>query len=95
MERPGRLGEPVELPWWTPVALVPPVLGLLGGLLLGAPPEARITVLAFSALLAWVIITVATRVTSSNMQSVWISAAYAFWFFIVVVWAVIVATGTQ
>ncbi|MCU1287472.1 MAG: hypothetical protein JWO13_3822, partial [Acidobacteriales bacterium] len=31
---------------------------------------------------------VARRVESRNMQSVWISAAYAFWTFMVLIWAV-------
>ena len=37
--------------------------------------------------------TVATRVTSTSMQSVWISAAYAVWTFTAITWAVLLATG--
>jgi hypothetical protein len=36
----------------------------------------------------WMLLRVATRVRSSSMQSVYISAAMALWAFAVVIWAV-------
>jgi hypothetical protein len=36
--------------------------------------------------------TIATRVPSRSMQSVWVSAAYAVWVFAIVTWTVIVIT---
>ena len=85
---PSRFGPPIELPWWVPPALVPPLLTLLGGLFLGAPPGARITDIAVSALMICVVVRVSTRVRSRNMQSVYVSAAYALWFFPALIWLV-------
>jgi len=36
----------------------------------------------------WVLTLVARRVRSRNMQSVWISSAYAFYVFVTLIWAV-------
>jgi len=53
-----------------------------------APLSGRLLDAAASAGMLWVLYRVATRVRSSSMQSVWISAAYAFWLFVVLLWAV-------
>ncbi len=90
-----RLGEPVELPWWVVPLGLPPLVVAVAAVFLGAPLWARaLTVLSSLAMLLGIAV-IASRVDSRSMQSVWISAAYAVWVFIVVVWAVIVATGTQ
>jgi hypothetical protein len=88
---PIRLGEPVELPWWVVPLGLPPLLALLGGLALRAPLSGRLLDLAASAGMLAVVIAVARRVRSRNLQSVWISAAYGFWLFAVLVWGVEVA----
>jgi len=85
---PRRLGEPIELPWWTLPLGFPPVLCLLLGLVLPAPLSGRLLDVIASALMLWLVLRVSRRVRSRNMQSVWISAGYAFWFFAVLVWAV-------
>jgi hypothetical protein len=84
----SRFGAVIELPWWAPLAMVAPLLTLLGGLILGAPVEARVTDVVVSALMVYVILKVSTTVRSRNLQSVYISAAYAFWFFLVLIWLV-------
>ena len=88
--RTGRpqLGEPIELPWWVVPFSLPPLLALLLGIVLRAPLSARAVDVAGSAGLLWAVYAVARRVASRNMQSVWISAAYAFWLFAVLIWAV-------
>jgi hypothetical protein len=88
VSEPRRLGEPVELPWWVIPLGLPPALALLLGLVLHAPMSGRLLDLAASAGLLWLLVVVARRVESRNMQSVWISAAYAFWLFMVLIWAV-------
>ena len=71
----------------------PPLLTAVLALLLAAPAWARaVAVLASLATLA-VLLLVATRVASRNMQSVWVSALYAASVFAVVTWAVTVATA--
>jgi hypothetical protein len=83
-----RLGEPVELPWWT-IPLGAPLLGgVLTGLIVGAPVSGRLLILLSSAAMLWMLLRIATRVRSSSMQSVYISAAMALWAFAVVIWAV-------
>jgi hypothetical protein len=85
---PPRLGEPVELPWWT-VPLGVPLLGaLLVAVIVGAPLSGRLLLLFSSAAMLWVLLRVAVRVRSTSMQSVYISAAMALWAFAVVIWAV-------
>ena len=88
MSEPRRLGEPVVLPWWVIPLGLPPALTLLLGVVLHAPLSGRLLDLAASAAMLWMIVVVARRVESRNMQSVWISAAYAFWLFMVLIWAV-------
>jgi hypothetical protein len=88
VSEPRRLGEPVELPWWVIPLGLPPALTLLVGVVLRAPLSGRLLDLAASAAMLWLIVVVARRVESRNMQSVWISAAYAFWTFMVLIWAV-------
>ena len=92
MSSPPRLGEPVELPWWVVPLGVPPLLVVLLGLVLGAPLWAHLVVVAASLAVAGALLVIAVRVRSTSMQSVWVSVVYAFWVFIVVVWAVVVAT---
>ena len=85
---PPRLGEPVELPWWTVPLGVPLVGALLVALIVGAPLSGRLLLLFSSAAMLWVLLRVAVRVRSTSMQSVYISAAMALWAFAVVIWAV-------
>ncbi|MDQ6847794.1 MAG: hypothetical protein M3019_09495 [Candidatus Dormibacteraeota bacterium] len=88
----SRLGAPVELPWWVIPLGIPPVVTVVLGTLMSAPPWARLLVLLTSLALLAVLLTVATRIASRNMQSVWISAAYAVWVFAAVLWVVAVAS---
>ena len=83
-----QLGEPIELPWWVVPLWLPPLVCLILGLVLRAPVSARLVDVAGSAALLWTVYAVARRVGSRNLQSVWISAAYAFWLFAVLIWAV-------
>jgi len=83
-----RLGEPVELPWWTVPLGVPLLGGVLAALVVGAPVSGRLLLLFSSAGMLWLLLRVAVRVRSSSMQSVYISAALALWAFAVVIWAV-------
>lgn len=92
MSSPPRLGAPVELPWWVLPLGAPPLLVAIAGVFLGAPLWAHALVIAASAAVVALLLRIALRVTSSSMQSVWISVIYAFWVFAVVVWAVVVAT---
>ncbi len=88
MSEPRRLGEPIELPWWVIPLGLPPLLTLVLGVVLRAPLSGRLLDLVASVGMLWLLLLVARRVRSRNMQSVWISAAYAFWFFVVLIWAV-------
>ena len=83
-----RFGEPIELPWWVIPLGLPPAVTLLLAPFVSAPASGRILDAAASIGMLWVLLRVATRVRSSSMQSVWISAAYAFWAFAVLLWAV-------
>ena len=83
-----RLGEPIELPWWVVPLSLPPLVALLLGLVVHAPVSARLVDIVGSVALLWVVYRVARSVGSRNLQSVWISAAYAFWLFAVLIWAV-------
>lgn len=86
---PGpRFGEPIELPWWVLPLALPPLVTLVAGLIVSAPLSGRLLVLAASAGMIWVLARVGTRVRSTSMQSVWISAAYPFWVVMALVWAV-------
>jgi hypothetical protein len=85
---PPRLGEPIELPWWVIPLGLPPLLTLLGALLLRAPLSGFLLDLGASVAMLAVLLVVARRVRSRNLQSVWISAAYALWVFVVLIWAV-------
>jgi hypothetical protein len=88
VSEPRRLGEPIELPWWVIPLGLPPLLTLVLGVVLRAPLSGRLLDLVGSVGMLWLLLLVARRVRSRNMQSVWISAAYAFWFFVVLIWAV-------
>jgi hypothetical protein len=85
---PQRLGEPVELPWWTVPLGLPLLGGILAALIVGAPLSGRLLLFFSSAAMLWMLLRVAVRVRSSSMQSVYISAAMALWAFAVVIWAV-------
>jgi hypothetical protein len=87
-EDTGRFGEPVELPWWVLPLGLPPAITLILAAIIPAPLSGRALDALSSAAMLWVLVRVALRVRSSSMQSVWISAAYAFWMFIVLLWAV-------
>jgi len=88
-----RLGEPIELPWWVPLCALPPFLVIAGSLLGPGPVAARLLGALISAAMVVVLVVVARRVESRNMQSVWVSAAYAVWFFAAVIWAVAAVRG--
>ena len=89
----SRLGAPVELPWWMIPLGLPPLVTAVLGLVLGAPQWARIAAVLASVALLVALVAIATRVASRNIQSVWISAAYAVWVFVVILWAVALATS--
>ncbi|GAC1343055.1 MAG: hypothetical protein NVSMB29_15390 [Candidatus Dormibacteria bacterium] len=86
-ERP-RLGAPVEVPWWVVPLGLPPVVVTVLAVVAPAPPAARVVAVAASVLMVGVVVGVALRVTSRNLQSVWISAAYGLWFFAALAWGV-------
>ncbi len=88
----SRLGAPVELPWWSIPLGLPPVGMTIAGILISSPWWAHLLAVVASLALLGALAAVATRIASRSMQSVWISAAYAVWVFIAVVWAVAVAT---
>ena len=88
----SRLGTPVELPWWVIPLGLPPVIVTVAGLIVGAPLWAHLLAVVSSLAMLLAIATIATRVPSRSMQSVWISAAYAVWVFTTITWAVVVAT---
>jgi hypothetical protein len=83
-----RLGEPIELPWWVPVCALPPLAVIVGAVLGSGPAAARWLGLVASIAMIWVLVRVSLRVESRNMQSVWISAAFAVWFFASLIWLV-------
>ena len=88
----SRLGAPVELPWWVIPLAIPPLLVAAAGIFLSAPLWAHLLAVLSSLALVLSVIRVATRVTSTSMQSVWVSAIYAVWFFIAMTWLVVVLT---
>jgi hypothetical protein len=87
-EPASRLGEPIELPWWVIPLAVIPILVAIGGLIVPAPPAARLAAVVPSLGLVALIARVARRVVSPSMQSVWISAAYGIWVVFPLAWAV-------
>lgn len=76
------------MPWWVPLCALPPLLVTAASLLVPAPAAARLLAAAVSLAMVVLLVRVSTGVESRNMQSVWISAAYAVWFFGAVIWAV-------
>lgn len=88
----SRLGDPVELPWWVVPLALPPVLVGIAGVVVPAPLWAHLLAALSSLATLAALIRIARRVESSSMQSVWISALYAVWFFIALTWLVVVAT---
>ena len=90
-----QLGEPLELPWWTVPLAIPPGLCVLLGLVLPSPLWARAVIVVASVGALAGLLRIATRVTSSSMQSVWISVLYAVWVFVVVTWVVVLVTSTS
>lgn len=92
----GRLGDPVELPWWVVPLAFPPLAVAAVAIFLAAPWWAHAVAIGASVATLLVLRSIAVRVASPSMQSVWISVLYAFWVFVVVVWGVVVATnGSQ
>lgn len=89
----SRLGPPVEIPWWVLPLALPPLLVATAGVILSAPFWAHLLAVGSSVGLLVALVLVATRVVSRSMQSVWISAIYAVWVFVVITWAVVVATA--
>jgi hypothetical protein len=83
-----RLGEPVELPWWTVPLGIPLVGALVAALVVGAPLSGRLLLAVASVMMLVVLLRVAVRVRSTSMQSVYISAAMALWAFAALIWAV-------
>ncbi len=88
----SRLGAPVELPWWTLPLGIPPLALVVAGIVVSAPAWAHLLAVITSLAVLAALASVATRVASRNMQSVWISAVYAVWVFTTVVWVVAVVT---
>ena len=87
-----RLGAPVELPWWTVPLAAPPLLVALFGIFLGAPLWGHLLAVLSSAATLLALLRIASHVRSPSMQSVWISAVYAVWFFVALTWLVVVLT---
>ena len=88
----SRLGAPVELAWWVIPLSLPPLLVAIAAVFLGAPLWAHLLAIVSSLALLYALARVATHVTSTSMQSVWISALYAVWFFTGITWLVVVST---
>ena len=88
----SRLGTPLELPWWMIPLGLPPLLATIAGMVVSAPVGAHLLAIVSSLALLFALTTIATRVRSRSMQSVWVSAAYAVWVFAIVTWTVIVIT---
>ena len=88
----SRLGTPVDLPWWIIPLGLPPVIATIAGLIVSAPLGAHLLAIVSSIALLIALTTIATRVPSRSIQSVWVSAAYAVWVFAIVTWTVIVIT---
>ncbi len=93
MNDTSRFGEPVELPWWAFALAVPPLAVVILAAVLSAPWWGRALGVASSVAMIAIIVRVAARTESRNMQSVWISLLGAVWFFCAVTWAVSVAAG--
>jgi len=89
----SRLGAPVELPWWIIPLSLPPAAITIAAVIVSAPVWAHLLAIAASLTLLMTLGAVATRVSSRNMQSVWISAAYTLWVFTVITWLVIAVTA--
>ena len=85
-----RLGETVELPWWTFALAAPPAVVLVLALVLrGSLAAVLVGVLGSVAMLA-VLVVVTVRVRSTHLQAVYISGVYAVWFFLAVFWGLLV-----
>ena len=87
-QRDSRFGDPVELPWWTVPLAAPLLAALVAGAVVDAPLGGRLLLVISSGLMLLLLLRVAARVRSTSMQSVYISAAMAFWAFTVLIWAV-------
>jgi hypothetical protein len=74
---------------------LPPLLVTAAGIFLGAPLWAHLLAVLSSLALLYALVRIATRVTSTSMQSVWISAIYAVWFFTALTWLVVVTTTSS
>ena len=82
-----RFGEPIELPWWVIPMGWPPAGVILAALVVPAQWWGRVIAVLSSALVIWLLVRIAARVESRNMQSVWISTLYGLWVFFLLVWA--------
>ena len=85
-----RLGETVELPWWTFVLGIPPLAVLVLALVLRGSVTAVLVGGLGSAGMLVVLVAVTLRVRSTHMQAVYISGVYAVWFFLAVFWGLLV-----
>jgi uncharacterized membrane protein YadS len=88
----SRLGAPVEVPWWVIPLALPPAVATVLAVVLTAALWARALAAITSLVTLVALAVIGGRVSSRNMQSVWISALYAIWVFVIVIWAVSVAT---
>jgi hypothetical protein len=88
----GRLGEPVELPWWVFALCAPLLLLSVISLLVPASLTIHLVAVVPSLALAWVIVRVAIGATSPSMQSVWISLGFGVWAIFPVIYFVALAS---
>jgi hypothetical protein len=75
----ARFGETVELPWWVVALSLPPLFLSVFAVLFPASLIVKAIGAVPGVALTWIIVRVAMRVNSQNMQSVWISLAYGVW----------------
>ena len=83
-----RLGEPIELPWWVLVLLLPPLGVVVAGIAIPQSLALRALAILPACALGVATVRAAIRVTSTSMQSVWISLAYGLWAIFPVAWVV-------
>lgn len=93
MSTESRLGEPIELPWWALLLSLPPAAVVVAALLIPGSLGGRALAVLPSVALIAAVLRVARRVTSTSMQSVWVSAAYGVWAIFPTAWIVLLATS--
>ena len=81
-----RLGEPIELPWWVIPMGWPPAGVVLAALVVSAQWWGRVVAVVSSLVVIWLMVRIARREQSGNMQSVWISTLYGLWVFFLLIW---------